>query len=110
MMACVTIRSVPSGDRRVALGSEGTPGRSAVVYASRLSQESAVSLSQVSGCLSCQHGISLERLLPHLAGAVVEAAELAGSCACGRVPALIMPCARGVASRRAVCTARTGGG
>ena len=69
-----------------------------------------MSLSQVSGCLSCQHGISLERLLPHLAGAVVEAAELAGSCACGRVPALIMPCARGVASRRAVCTARTGGG
>ncbi len=38
-----------------------------------------MSLSQVSGCLSCQHGISLERLLPHLAGAVVEAAELAGS-------------------------------
>jgi hypothetical protein len=38
-----------------------------------------VSLSQVSGCLSCQHGISLERLLPHLAGVVVEAAELAGS-------------------------------
>jgi len=29
--------------------------------------------------LSCQHGTSLERLLPHLAGAVVEAAELAGS-------------------------------
>jgi transposase len=38
-----------------------------------------VSLSQVSGCLSCQHGISWERLLPHLAGVVVEAAELAGS-------------------------------
>ena len=51
----------------------------------------------------------MERLLPHLAGAIVEAAELAGSFACGRVPALIMLCARGVASRRAVCTARTGG-
>jgi hypothetical protein len=37
-----------------------------------------VSLSQVNGCLSCQHGISLEVLLPHLAGVVVEAAELAG--------------------------------
>jgi len=35
-------------------------------------------LSQVSLCLSCQHGITVERLLPHLAGAVVEAAELAG--------------------------------
>jgi transposase len=40
-----------------------------------------VSVLQVSGCLSCQHGISLERLLPHLAGVVVEAAELAG-CMC----------------------------
>jgi transposase len=38
-----------------------------------------VSLSQVSECLSCQHGISPERLLPHLAGVIVEAAELAGS-------------------------------
>jgi hypothetical protein len=28
-----------------------------------------VSLSQVSGCLSCQHGISFEVLLPHLWGA-----------------------------------------
>lgn len=36
-------------------------------------------VSQFSGCLSCQHEISLERLLPHLAGVVVEAAELAGS-------------------------------
>jgi hypothetical protein len=32
--------------------------------------------------LSCQHGISLERLLPHLAGAVVETAELAGGRLC----------------------------
>jgi transposase len=36
-----------------------------------------VSLSQVSRCLSCQHGISLERLLPHLGGVAVEVAELA---------------------------------
>jgi transposase len=41
-----------------------------------------VSLSQVSGCLSCQHGISLERLLPHLAGVLVEAAELADGLLC----------------------------
>jgi transposase len=38
-----------------------------------------LSVSQFSGCLSCQHEISLERLLPHLSGVVVEAAELAGS-------------------------------
>jgi transposase len=37
-----------------------------------------VSLSQVNTCLSCQHGISLEVLLPHLAGVVVETAELEG--------------------------------
>jgi transposase len=37
-----------------------------------------VSVLQVSGCLSCEHGIGAEGLLPHLAGAVVEAAELAG--------------------------------
>jgi len=36
-----------------------------------------VTLSQFNGCLSCQHGISLELLLPHLAVAVVETAELA---------------------------------
>jgi DNA-directed RNA polymerase subunit N (RpoN/RPB10) len=41
-----------------------------------------VSLSQVSGCLSCQHGISPELLLPHLAGVVVEVAELAGGRLC----------------------------
>ena len=41
-----------------------------------------MSLSQVTGCLSCQHGISLEVLLPHLAGVVVEAAELAGGLLC----------------------------
>jgi transposase len=41
-----------------------------------------VSLSQVTGCLSCQHGISLEVLLPHLAGVITEAAELAGGRLC----------------------------
>jgi transposase len=41
-----------------------------------------LSVSQVSGCLSCQHEVSLERLLPHLAGVVVEAAELAGGRLC----------------------------
>jgi zinc-finger of transposase IS204/IS1001/IS1096/IS1165 len=35
-----------------------------------------LSLSQVDGCLSCQCGISLEMLLPHLAGVVAEAGEL----------------------------------
>jgi transposase len=37
-----------------------------------------VSLSQVRGCLSGQYGISLEVLLPHLAGVIAEAAEVAG--------------------------------
>jgi transposase len=41
-----------------------------------------VSLSQVNGCLSCQHEISLERLLPHLAGVVVETAALTGGRLC----------------------------
>src|SRR6266568_4386369 len=45
-------------------------------------QESAVSLLQVSVCLSCQHGMSLELLLPHLAGVIVEAAELAAGRLC----------------------------
>ena len=35
-----------------------------------------MSLSQVNGCLSCQCGISLEMLLPHLAGVITETAEL----------------------------------
>ena len=70
-----------------------------------------MSLSQVSGCLSCQHGISLERLLPHLAGVIVDAAEMTGCCcAYGRVPALITVYARGAAGPRAGCTAPTGGG
>jgi hypothetical protein len=41
-----------------------------------------VSLLQVNGSLSCQHGISLELLLPHLEGVVVEAAELTGGRLC----------------------------
>ena len=41
-----------------------------------------MSLSQVNRCLSCQHEISRERLLPHLAGAIVEKAELAGRRLC----------------------------
>jgi hypothetical protein len=43
-----------------------------------------LSLSQVSRCLSCQHGHALEVLLPHLAGVVVERAELAGTLLCIR--------------------------
>jgi transposase len=39
-----------------------------------------VSFSQVNECLSCQHGISFEMLLPHLAAVVVEAAEISGDC------------------------------
>jgi len=41
-----------------------------------------VSLSQVNGCLSCQHELSLERLLPHLAQVIVEAAGLDGGRMC----------------------------
>lgn len=37
-----------------------------------------MSLSQVSGCLSCQHGIGFEALLPHLAAVIVEEAEVRG--------------------------------
>ena len=39
-----------------------------------------MSLSQLSGCLSCQHRIGFEVLLPHLAAVIVEKAELAGNC------------------------------
>ena len=35
-----------------------------------------MSFSQFSECLSCHHGISLGLLLPHLAGVIVEIAEL----------------------------------
>jgi hypothetical protein len=46
------------------------------------SQDSAESLPQVNGYLSGQHEVCLERLLPHLSGTVVEAAELAGGRLC----------------------------
>ena len=46
-----------------------------------------MSLSQVSGCLSCEHGISFEVLLPHLAAVIVEKAELAGDRLCLRARA-----------------------
>jgi hypothetical protein len=46
-----------------------------------------LSSSQGSRCLSCQHGHDLEVLLPHLAGAFVEAAELAGTLLCIRASA-----------------------
>ena len=38
-----------------------------------------MSLSQVSECLSCCHEASLGLLLPHLAGVIVEAAEVTGT-------------------------------
>ena len=55
-----------------------------------------MSLSQVRGCLSCQHGISLEMLLPHLGGVIVEAAEVAGGrlCVWARVRAERATCPR----------------
>jgi predicted RNA-binding Zn-ribbon protein involved in translation (DUF1610 family) len=62
-----------------------------------------VSLSQVNGCLSCQHEISLERLLPHLAGVVAENAALAGGrlCIWARARASSGVCPRcGVSSQR----------
>ena len=37
-----------------------------------------MSLLQVSGCLSCCHRAGLDLLLPHLAGVVLEAAEVTG--------------------------------
>lgn len=39
-----------------------------------------MSFLQVSECLSCQHGISFETLLPHLAAVIVEEAEVSGDC------------------------------
>src|SRR5215471_453755 len=43
------------------------------------SQESSLSLSSCSECLSCQHVRVLELPLPHLAGVVVDNAEVAGA-------------------------------
>jgi transposase len=39
-----------------------------------------VSFSQVNQCLSCQHGITFETLLPYLAAVIVEEAEIRGDC------------------------------
>jgi transposase len=39
-----------------------------------------VSFLQVRDCLSGQHGISFEMLLPHLAAVIVEDAEVSGDC------------------------------
>ena len=39
-----------------------------------------MSFLQVNGCLSCQHGICFEVLLPHLAAVIVEEAEITGDC------------------------------
>ena len=55
-----------------------------------------MSLSQVNRCLSCQCGISLEMLLPHLAGAVTETAELED----GRLRIWAHSGTEGAASRR----------
>jgi transposase len=41
-----------------------------------------LSLSQDDGCLSCQPGLELGVLLPHLAGVIVEGAELAAAWLC----------------------------
>ena len=41
-----------------------------------------MSLSQVSSCLSCQGDHGLQVLLPHLAGVIVEGAEIAGGRLC----------------------------
>src|SRR5262249_115371 len=46
------------------------------------SQESSLSLSPCSECLSCQQVRVLEVLLPHLAGAVVEDAQVTGAGLC----------------------------
>jgi transposase len=62
-----------------------------------------LSLSQGSTCLSCQHGLDLEVLLPHLAGAVVVSIEPAGPLLCirarARAGAAVCP-ACGRSSRR----------
>ncbi len=52
-----------------------------------------MSLLQVSGCLSCCRGVSPGLLLPHLAGVVVEAAEISG----GRVRIRARACGEGAA-------------
>ena len=39
-----------------------------------------MSFLQANGCLSCQHGISFEMLLPHLVAVIVEETEIVGDC------------------------------
>ena len=41
-----------------------------------------MSFLQANGCLSCQHGLELGVLLPHLASVIVEKAELAAAWLC----------------------------
>jgi len=62
-----------------------------------VSQESSLSLSQGSRCLSCQHGHDLEVLLPHLAAVVVDRIEPAGTLLC------IRACARASSAVCPVC-------
>ena len=71
-----------------------------------------MSLSQVNGCLSCRHGVSLGVLLPHLAGVVVEAAEVTGGRVriWARAGAERRRRARGAASSRGRVHSATSGG
>lgn len=61
-----------------------------------------MSLSQDSRCLSCQHGHPLGVLLPHLAGVVVERAEISGTLLC------IRACPRAGAAACPACGSRSG--
>ena len=71
-----------------------------------VSQESSLSLSQASRCLSCPPGHGLEVLLPHLAGVIVEGAEPVGELLCirARAQAGEVPCP---ARDRMACAERT---
>jgi transposase len=61
-----------------------------------------LSLSQGSRCLSCQHGHALGVLLTHLAGIVVEQAEVNGMLLC------IRACTRAAAAACPACGSRSG--
>ena len=61
-----------------------------------------MSLSQGSRCLSCQHGHAVGVLLPHLAGVVVEQAEVTGMLLC------IRACTRAGAAVCPACGSRSG--
>ena len=70
-----------------------------------------MSLSQVIGCLSCRCGISLEMLLPHLAGVITETAELEdGRLRIWAHSGTEGAAAGGAGSSPRGCTAGTGGG